>query len=273
MAKISGFIFRHGGNILDADQHTDLETGVFLARMEWDLEGFEILRAQIAARFQPLAQEHQIQFEVHFSDDAPKLAIFASRMLHCLQDLLLRHRAGEFQAEIAMVVSNHLEANAVAQEFGIPFLHFPITAASKKEQEAREIGELRARGIDLIVLARYMQILSEDFVAAFPNRIINIHHSFLPAFARGQAYHQAFQRGVKLIGATSHYVTMDLDEGPIIEQKVARVSHRDSVPGSDSQGEGSGTSGSGPRSAPASGSSSVDLREQGPLFSTEVNTR
>ncbi len=229
MARISGFIFRHGGNILDADQHTDLETGVFLARMEWDLEGFEIPRAQIAARFQPLAQEHQIQFEVHFSDDAPKLAIFASGMLHCLQDLLLRHRAGEFQAEIAMVLSNHLEANAVAQEFGIPFLHFPITAASKKEQEAREIDELRARGIDLIVLARYMQILSEDFVAAFHNRIINIHHSFLPAFARGQAYHQAFQRGVKLIGATSHYVTMDLDEGPIIDQEVVRVSHRDSV--------------------------------------------
>jgi formyltetrahydrofolate deformylase len=229
VAKISDFIFRHGGNILDADQHTDLEAGIFLARMEWDLNGFQLPREQIAEHFRPLAEEYGMRFEVHFSDDLPKIAILASKMLHCLQDLLLRQRAGEFQAEIAMVVSNHPDAGAIARESGIPFFHFPINAQNKKEQEAKQISLIRSKGIDLIVLARYMQILSADFVSAFPNRIINIHHSFLPAFVGAQPYRQAFLRGVKLIGATGHYVTMDLDEGPIIEQEVVRVSHRDSV--------------------------------------------
>jgi len=229
VAKISGFIFRHGGNILDADQHTDLEAGIFLARMEWDLNGFQLPREQIAEHFRPLAEEYGMRFELHFSDDLPKIAVLASKMLHCLQDLLLRQRAGEFQAEIAMVVSNHPDAGAIARESGIPFFHIPINAQNKKEQEVKQISLIRSRGIDLIVLARYMQILSADFVSAFPNRIINIHHSFLPAFVGAQPYRQAFLRGVKLIGATGHYVTMDLDEGPIIEQEVARVSHRDSV--------------------------------------------
>ncbi len=229
VAKISDFIFRHGGNILDADQHTDLEAGIFLARMEWDLNGLQIPRGEIAERFRPLAEECGMRFEVHFSENLPKVAVLASKMLHCLQDLLLRQRAGEFQAEIAMVVSNHPDAGEIARESGIPFFHFPVTAQNKKEQEAKQISLIRSEGIDLIVLARYMQILSADFVAAFPNRIINIHHSFLPAFVGAQPYRQAFLRGVKLIGATGHYVTMDLDEGPIIEQEVARVSHRDSV--------------------------------------------
>lgn len=229
VASISNFIFRNGGNILEAVQHTDLEAGIFLARMEWALEGFEIPRDQIAERFRPVAEQFQMQFEVHFSDYLPKIAFFASKMPHCLLDLLQRHEAGEFQAEIAMVISNHPDAGAIAKAHGIPFFHFPITRENKEEQEAREIDALRSRGVELVVLTRYMQILSASFVAAFPNRIINIHHSFLPAFVGAQPYRQAFLRGVKLIGATGHYVTMDLDEGPIIEQEVIRVTHRDSV--------------------------------------------
>jgi formyltetrahydrofolate deformylase len=170
-----------------------------------------------------------MQFELHFSDHKPKVALFASRLPHCLEDLLQRQQAGEFQAEIAVVVSNHPEAGAIASRYAVPFLHFPITPEIKKQQEAEELRELRSRGVELIVLARYMQVLSEDFIANYPNRIINIHHSFLPAFVGAKPYHQAFLRGVKLIGATGHYVTMNLDEGPIIEQEVARVSHRDSI--------------------------------------------
>jgi formyltetrahydrofolate deformylase len=229
VAKISDFIYRFGGNLLQADQHTDVDAGIFLARMEWDLADFLIGREQIAGYFQPIAQAHQMQFEIHFSDHIPPMAIFVSRMPHCLWDLLLRARLEEFKANISAIVSNHLETGEIAEKFNIPFLHFPITKANKREQEQAEIVEIKQRGIELIVLARYMQILSPEFVSRFPNRIINIHHSFLPAFVGAQPYHQAFIRGVKLIGATSHYVTSELDNGPIIEQEVARVSHQDSV--------------------------------------------
>jgi formyltetrahydrofolate deformylase len=229
VAGISSFIFRHGGNILLSDQYTDLEAGIFLARFEWRCDRFQISRDQIAQRFQSLADEFAMRFEVHFSDHVPKVALFASRLPHCLEDLLQRQQAGEFQAEIAVVISNHPDAGVVANRYGAPFLHFPITAETKQRQEAAELQELRSRGVELIVLARYMQVLTEDFIAAYPNRIINIHHSFLPAFVGAKPYHQAFERGVKLIGATGHYVTMNLDEGPIIEQEVARVSHRDSI--------------------------------------------
>jgi formyltetrahydrofolate deformylase len=229
VAGISSFIFRHGGNILLSDQYTDLEAGIFLARFEWRCEGFQIPRDQIVQRFQPLAQEFGIQFEVHFSDHVPKVALFASRLPHCLEDLLQRQQAGEFKAEIAVVISNHRDAGVIANRCGAPFLHFPITVETKQQQEAAELRELRSRGVELIVLARYMQVLTEDFIAAYPNRIINIHHSFLPAFVGAKPYHQAFERGVKLIGATGHYVTMNLYEGPIIEQEVVRVSHRDSI--------------------------------------------
>jgi formyltetrahydrofolate deformylase len=229
VARISEFIFRHGGNILDFDQHTDLEAGVFLARAEWQLDGFAIAREEISQAFRPLADECRMTYEVHFGDFVPRIAIFASQMRHCLEDLLLRHRAEEFQADIALVIGNHAETEEIAAAFQIPFRHFPITAANKREQERLELCELRARNVELIVLARYMQILSDDFAGAYPNRIINIHHSFLPAFSGAKPYHRAFSRGVKLIGATSHYVTMDLDEGPIIEQEVVRISHRDSV--------------------------------------------
>jgi len=229
VARISEFIFRHDGNILDFDQHTDLDAGVFLARAEWQLAGFSIGRDEIAQAFRPLADECAMKFEVHFGDVVPRIAIFASRQPHCLEDLLIRQRAGEFEAEIAVIIGNHAGTEEIASAFHVPFRHFPITSANKKEQERLELCELRARSVELIVLARYMQILSEDFASAYPNRIINIHHSFLPAFSGAKPYHRAFSRGVKLIGATSHYVTMDLDEGPIIEQEVVRITHRDAV--------------------------------------------
>jgi len=229
VARVSDFVSRNGGNILHFDQHTDLADGVFLARVEWELESFRIPRERIRDCFQGIALECGMQFDLAFSDHVPKVAILASKLPHCLQDLLLRQRAGELKAEIALVISNHAEAGKIAQSFGIPFRHFPITRADKTQQEAAEIEAIQSAGAELVVLARYMQILSESFVKAFPNRIINIHHSFLPAFVGAQPYHQAFARGVKLIGATAHYVTSELDNGPIIDQEIARVSHRDSV--------------------------------------------
>ncbi len=229
VSGISSFIFHQGGNILQSDQYTDVEAGIFLARFEFHLDGFQIPRDQIDARFRPLALKFGMKFELHFSDHVPKIALFASRLPHCLEDLLQRQQAGEFKAEIALVLSNHPDAGQIASRYHVPFRHFPISSENKKEQEAEELRELQSRGIELIVLARYMQVLTEDFIAAYPNRIINIHHSFLPAFVGAKPYHQAFLRGVKLIGATGHYVTMNLDEGPIIEQEVVRVSHRDSI--------------------------------------------
>lgn len=229
VAKISEFIFRHGGNILEADQHTDRETDVFLARFEWDLAGFGIAPQQILARFHPIADEFQMDFEIHLSNHIPKIALFVSKLLHCVEDLLLRWQAAEFMAEFSMIVSNHREAETIAQRFGIPFFHTPITEDNKETQEVAQISQLRSVGVELVVLARYMQVLSERFVYAYPNRVINIHHSFLPAFAGAHPYRQAYCRGVKLVGATAHYATMDLDEGPIIEQEVVRVTHRDSV--------------------------------------------
>jgi formyltetrahydrofolate deformylase len=229
VSGISSFIFRHGGNILQSDQYTDVEAGIFLARFEFHLDGFQIPREQIAAQFGPMAEQFKMKFELHFSNHIPKVALFASRLPHCLEDLLQRQQAGEFKAEIALVLSNHPDLSPIAARYGVPFQHFPITKENKHQQEAAEMRELESRGVELIVLARYMQVLTENVIAAYPSRIINIHHSFLPAFVGAKPYHQAFLRGVKLIGATGHYVTMNLDEGPIIEQEVARVSHRDSI--------------------------------------------
>ena len=229
VARISDFVFRNGGNFLHFDQHTDIQAGVFLARAEWELNGFQIPRERIAECFQGIAFECGMQFELIFSDQVPRIAILVSKLPRCLQDLLLRHQAGEFKAEIALIISNHPDAASIADSFAIPFRHFPITAENKLQQEIDEIQTIKAAGVQLVVLARYMQVLSEQFVTTFPNRIINIHHSFLPAFVGAQPYHQAFARGVKLIGATGHYVNSELDNGPIIEQKVIRVSHRDSV--------------------------------------------
>jgi formyltetrahydrofolate deformylase len=227
--RISEFLFRHQGNILHADHHIDLETGLFLSRVEWDLEGFSLPLDQIGRAFQPLADELEMRWELRCSDRPLRTAIFVSRLDHCLVDLLHRHALGELSADIVAIVSNHPDLKPVADRYGVPFHVFPITPASKQGQEARELALLASLQVDLVVLARYMQILTPEFLAGYPNRVINIHHSFLPAFTGARPYAQAYARGVKIIGATSHYVTALLDEGPIIEQATVPVSHRDTL--------------------------------------------
>jgi len=228
VAKIANFIYSNGGNIIHADQHTDFENGLFLTRIEWLLDNFNLPRDLIAPAFNSIAQPLEANWELHFSDSIPRIAIWVSKQDHCLLDLLWRHRAKEFVAEIPLIISNHPNLKEVAEQFNIDFHHIPITKATKAEQEKKQLEILADYKIDLVVLAKYMQILSNDFVAQFP-QIINIHHSFLPAFVGANPYHKAYERGVKIIGATSHYVTADLDAGPIIEQDVVRVSHRDAV--------------------------------------------
>lgn len=229
VASISNFIYQNDGNIVYADQHTDQQEQLFFMRIEWELKDFQIPREEIKSAFLPLAEKFQMSWELHFTDYIHRIAIFLSRQGHCLYDLLWRHRMGEFNAEIPLIISNHEDQRKVAEQFGIDYFVFPKTAENKKLQESRELELLKARKIDLIVLARYMQTLSPDFIAQYPNKIINIHHSFLPAFVGEKPYHQAYQRGVKIIGATSHYATAELDQGPIIEQDIVRISHRDSV--------------------------------------------
>jgi formyltetrahydrofolate deformylase len=229
VAAVTQFIHDHGGNILHLDEHVDLQQNVFLMRLEWSLEGFGLSRDALAVKFDLLASRFGMQWQVHYSDQVPRMALFVSKLPHCLYDLLSRHEAGEFVADIPVIVSNHPELKYIGKRFGIPFHVFPITRENKPEQERRELKLLADNGVELVVLARYMQILSPDFVRAFPNRIINIHHSFLPAFPGARPYHSAYERGVKIIGATSHYVTAELDEGPIIEQDVVRVSHKETI--------------------------------------------
>ncbi len=229
MAAVSDFLFRNGGNIVHADQHTDREERVFLQRVEWEIDGFAIARDGIAEAFRPLAERFGMAWDLRFSDETPRAAILVSKMHHCLYDLLARWRLGELQCAIPLIISNHDDARSIADEFGITFHHLPVTVATKDQQEAQIVELLERERIDLTVMARYMQVLSDGFVSRYPNRIINIHHSFLPAFAGARPYHQAYERGVKLIGATAHYATPELDQGPIIDQDVARVSHRDSV--------------------------------------------
>ena len=229
VARIAQFVFENNGNIVHSDHHIDAELGLFLMRVEWELDGFRIPREEIARRFEPLAESLGMQWQIHFSDRRQRIAILVSQYSHCLYDLLLRNAEGELRGEGVLAISNHNDLGPVAERFGIPFHLFPIQPANKREQEEKELELLSSRQIDLVVLARYMQVLSAEFVARYPNRIINIHHSFLPAFAGARPYHQAYERGVKLIGATSHYVTEQLDDGPIIEQDVVRISHRDTV--------------------------------------------
>jgi formyltetrahydrofolate deformylase len=229
VAAISGFIFQHGGNILYAAQHTARPENILFMRIEWDLEYFSIHRDEISQTFLPLAEQFMMKWDIHFSDYVPQIAIFVSHHIHCFHDLILRHRMGELQADIALVISNHEALEQVAAQYDLTFRHFPITAGNKKQQETKAIEMLKEHNIDLVVLARYMQILSGHFVSLYRNRIINIHHSFLPAFAGSRPYQQAYERGVKIIGATSHYVTEKLDEGPIIAQDVIQITHRDSV--------------------------------------------
>jgi formyltetrahydrofolate deformylase len=228
VAKFASFIYSNGGNIVHAAQHTDFLAGLFLTRIEWQIEGFNLPREVISPAFQAIAQPLNAQWQLHFSDAQPRIAVWVSRQDHCLFDLVWRQRAGEFAAEIPLILSNHPHLQSTAEQFGIAYHHVPITSDNKAEQEIKQLDLLKEYRIDLVVLAKYMQILSPTFVAQFPH-IINIHHSFLPAFAGANPYQRAYERGVKIIGATAHYVTKDLDEGPIIEQDVVRVSHRDQV--------------------------------------------
>ncbi|MDZ8236214.1 MAG: formyltetrahydrofolate deformylase [Nostoc sp. ChiQUE01a] len=228
VAKFANFIYSNGGNIIHADQHTDFAAGLFLTRIEWQLDGFNLPREFIAPAFNAIAQPLDAKWELHFSDTLPRIAIWVSRQDHCLFDLIWRQRAKEFIAEIPLIISNHSSLKVVAEQFGIDYKHIPITKENKLEQEIQQLELLREYKIDLVVLAKYMQIVSANFINHFP-QIINIHHSFLPAFVGANPYHRAFERGVKIIGATAHYATADLDAGPIIEQDVVRVSHRDEV--------------------------------------------
>jgi len=229
VATVTDFIFRRNGNILHLDQHVDSQQNIFFMRVEWDLANFEIPADTIEGHFRPIAEQYQMQWSLHFSGDIKRMAIFVSKQDHCLYDLLSRWQSGDLRVEIPLIISNHPTLEPVAKTFGIPFHVFKITKDNKAEQEQKQLALLSENNIDLIVLARYMQIVTDDFIAPYINRVINIHHSFLPAFPGAKPYHQAYERGVKIIGATSHYVTADLDAGPIIEQDVARVDHRDSV--------------------------------------------
>ena len=229
VAAVSDFLYRHHGNIVHADQHTDRERGLFVQRVEWELAGFDIARDDIAGAFRPLAERFAMDWSLRFSDHVPRLALMVSKLPHCLYDLLARWRMGELRADIPIIIGNHDDARPIAEQFGVAYHHLPVDPSEKSAQERRVIELIDAAGADLVVLARYMQILGADFIAHYPSRIINIHHSFLPAFAGARPYHQAHARGVKIIGATAHYATAELDQGPIIEQDVARVSHRDAV--------------------------------------------
>ena len=229
VAALSEFVFQYGGNILDADQHAEVETGMFFMRLVWDLAAFKLARPQVQSALEMLATRFDLAWELTYSDVRPRVAVFASRSPHCLYDLLLAHQLGELGGDLVAVVSNHDDLRPVAGHFGVRYDHIAVDPADKTRAEAAAealLGELK---VDLVVLARYMQILSPEFVSRWPSRIINIHHSFLPAFVGAKPYHQAKHRGVKVIGATAHYVTSELDQGPIIEQDVARVSHRDDV--------------------------------------------
>ncbi|NPA42260.1 MAG: formyltetrahydrofolate deformylase [Aquificae bacterium] len=227
--EIASFIADNGGNILHFDQHIDYQREIFFARVEWDIKDFRIPRDLIEEAFKPIAEKFHMDFSLHFGDYLQKVAIFVSKQDHCFYDLMQRFKSGELRGQVKLVISNHPDLKPIADFFGVPYYHIPKSKENKKEAEAKELSLLKEHHIDLIILARYMQILSKSFVDKFRNRIINIHHSFLPAFPGAKPYHRAYHRGVKIIGATSHYVTEILDEGPIIEQDIIRVSHRDSL--------------------------------------------
>ncbi len=230
VAAVTTFIHQHEGNIVYLDQHVDPEEQVFFMRIEWELDHFKLAIDQIACEFEKsIAGKYAMTWNVHFSWEQPRMAVFISKLSHCLFDILSRYQAEEWKVEIPLIISNHPNLESVASRFGIDFYCIPKNKETRLEKEKEEMKLLKRYGIDFIVLARYMQILSPQFVNEYTNRIINIHHSFLPAFPGGKPYHSAYARGVKIIGATSHYVTADLDAGPIIEQDVSRVTHRDSV--------------------------------------------
>lgn len=230
VAAVTDFLHKNNGNVISLDQHVEQDIQHFFMRVEWELDGFSIPQEKIDDFFGTLVgRKYQMHWQLHFTNRKPRMAVFVSKMSHCLYDILQRYVSGEWNVEIPCIISNHDNLRYMAERFEIPFHVFPITKADKFEQEQAELELLREQKIDFVVLARYMQILSDAFVSALPNQVINIHHSFLPAFKGARPYHSAFNRGVKIIGATSHYVTADLDEGPIIAQDVVPVSHKDSI--------------------------------------------
>jgi formyltetrahydrofolate deformylase len=230
VATVSEFIYKNNGNITFLDQHVDALRQVFFMRIEWELENFIIPDDKIDEYFATLiAQKYDMKWQLHFSHETPRMAIFVSKLPHCLYDILSRWKSKEIDVEIPLIISNHPDLEPVARQFGIDFHLFAVNSDNKREQEQAQLQLLAEHKVEFIVLARYMQILSDDFISKYRNKIINIHHSFLPAFPGAKPYHSAFERGVKIIGATSHYVTADLDAGPIIAQDVIRVSHADSV--------------------------------------------
>lgn len=230
LAEVTDFITVNKGNIIYLDQYVDHVENIFFMRIEWELKDFLVPQEKIEDYFRTLyGQKYEMDFRLYFSDVKPRMAIFVSKLSHCLFDMLARYTAGEWNVEIPLIISNHPDLQHVAERFGIPFYLFPITKETKEEQERKEMELLAKHKITFIVLARYMQVISEQMINAYPNKIVNIHHSFLPAFVGAKPYHAAFQRGVKIIGATSHYVTTELDAGPIIEQDVVRITHKDSI--------------------------------------------
>jgi len=229
VAAIANFLLTYNANILHADQHQDAELKLFLMRVEWDLDGFNLPLEDFAAAFKPIASKHDMTWRLAESGSKPRMAIFVSKFDHCLADLLYRYQSGELHCEIPIIISNHEDTRWLADTYRIPYQFIPVLKDAKDEAEKMQHAILHREKIDFIVLARYMQVLSSDFIHHYENRIINIHHSFLPAFHGAKPYHRAFERGVKLIGATSHYVTETLDDGPIIEQDVSRISHRDAL--------------------------------------------
>lgn len=230
VAAVTEFIHHNNGNILYLDQHVETHEQIFFMRVEWDLAGFSIPRDQIGVDFQRLlAEQYQMRWKLHFSDERPRMAVFVSKLSHCLYDILSRREAGEWQVDLPLIISNHEVLEPVARRFDIDYRFIPVSESNNQAQTLKQLALLKDHRIDLIVLARYMQIIPADFVNSYPNGIINIHHSFLPAFPGARPYHSAHERGVKIIGVTSHYITSELDAGPIIEQDVVRVSHKDTV--------------------------------------------
>jgi formyltetrahydrofolate deformylase len=230
VASIAEFIFRHNGNILFADEHGDAETNLFLTRVEFDFTDFDFDLTEFSEHFSPIAREFAMQWRLAHSADRSRIAVFVSKYDHCLQDLLYRHQSGELRCEIPLIISNHPDNQRIADFYKIPFVVLPVSKENKRATEHQQISLIREHECNLVVLARYMQVLSGEFIATLGSEhLINIHHSFLPAFVGSKPYHQAFERGVKLIGATAHYVTQVLDDGPIIDQGVVRVHHRDTV--------------------------------------------
>ncbi len=230
VVSVTDFLHKNGANIVNLDQHVDVDNSIFFMRVEFELKDFGIPKDKIGEYFGTLVGDKlNMKWELYFSSQAPRMAIFVSKMSHCLYDILSRFHSKTWNIEIPVIISNHKELESVAQSFGIDFYHLPITKENKKEQEAKQKELLNEYSIDFVVLARYMQILSGDFIQSYPNKIINIHHSFLPAFPGAKPYHSAHKRGVKIIGATSHYVTEELDAGPIIEQDITHINHRNSI--------------------------------------------